>query len=387
MTIITDSSTLALFCDNLLSADYIAIDTEFVREKTFWSQLCLIQIAGPERAVAIDPLSPSIDLSPLIEILKNQKILKVFHAARQDLEIFVKIMGEVPSPIFDTQVAAMVCGFGDSVSYETLVFQLTNTRLDKSMRFTDWTHRPLSDLQLNYALSDVTYLRLIYEKLKDQLLKESRLDWISEEISILSNIDNYRTIPEDSFKRLKPRSNNRKFLAVLKELASWREVEAQSKNIPRSRVLRDETLLEIAAQAPTTMNDLIKNRGFNKNASEGRYGEIIIHIIQKALKIPEKDWPQVEERNDPDKKFTPIVDFLKVLLKLKADQHHVAQKLIANTNDLELMAQSDQAPILAMKGWRYDIFGMDAIKLKHGKLALALDKTEQSLRLIDLEPK
>lgn len=385
MSLIADAAGLAAFCQRLKGAPYITVDTEFMREKTYWPQLCLIQVAGPDEAYAIDPLAPDMDLSPLFEILVDPSILKVFHAARQDVEIFLHLSGRVPTPLFDTQVAAMVCGFGDAVSYETLATQLARARIDKSMRFTDWSARPLTEKQLHYALSDVTHLRPVYEKLRRRLDREGRIDWLTQEMAILADPHTYQVDPEEAWRRLKPRSSSPKFLMVLKELAAWREREAQDRDLPRQRVVRDETLMEIAAHAPSSAEDLTRTRGLSKGQAEGRHGAAMLDAIKRALSAPEISWPQPPERHELPRGLGPVVDLLKVLLKLKCDQHDVAQKLIANSSDLDLIAADDDASVPALSGWRRAIFGEDALKLKHGHIALALAANGKGLRLIPLE--
>jgi len=385
MTIIAETGALADFCRRLSHADYITIDTEFMREKTFWPQLCLVQLAGPDEAAAIDPMAPEIDLSPLFELLANQAVLKVFHAARQDVEIFLHLAGAVPKPLFDTQVAAMVCGFGDSASYETLASQLANARIDKSLRFTDWSRRPLTDRQLHYALSDVTHLRPVYEKLRKRLDKDGRADWLSEEMALLADPSTYVVAPDEAWRRLKPRSTNPRFLAVLRGLAAWREYEAQERDVPRQRVIRDESLVEIAAQAPQSTDDLSRSRGLSKSMVEGRHGAAILEAVTQALALPESAWPTPPDRNEVPRAAGPVVDLLKVLLKLKCDQHRVAQKLVASSNDIDLIAVDDEAPVPALQGWRRTIFGEDALRLKHGRIGLALADKGAGLRLVPLE--
>lgn len=384
MTLIADNASLAAFCERLSHAEFITVDTEFMREKTFWPQLCLVQVAGPDEARAIDPLAPGMDLAPLFELLANPKVLKVFHAARQDVEIFLHLSGAIPTPLFDTQVAAMVCGFGDAVGYETLATQLAKARIDKSMRFTDWSARPLSERQLHYALSDVTHLRVAYEKLRRRLDKNGRLRWLDEEMAVLTDPATYRTEPEDAWRRLKPRSSSPRFLAVLRELAAWREREAQERDLPRQRVIRDEALLEIAAHAPTTVADLARTRGFSKSVAEGRQGAALLEVVGRGLAVPESDCPQPPERIELPRGLAPVVDLLKVLLKLKCDDHDVAQKLVASSSDLELIAADDNAQVPALLGWRRELFGEDALKLKHGRIALALAQGGKRLRLLEL---
>jgi ribonuclease D len=385
MTLIADTASLAAFCRRLADAPYITVDTEFMREKTYWPQLCLVQVAGPDEAQAVDPLAPGIDLTPLFELMANPAVLKVFHAARQDVEIFLHLSGSIPTPLFDTQVAAMVCGFGDAVSYETLASQLTKARIDKTMRFTDWAQRPLSEKQLHYALADVTHLRPAYEKLQRRLDRDGRAAWLVEEMAILAEPSTYLVTPEEAWRRLKPRSSSPRFLMVLKELAAWREREAQERDLPRQRVVRDETLMEVAAHAPTTVDELARTRGLSKGTAEGRYGTALLEAVNRALTSPETSWPVPPERNDLPRGLGPVVDLLKVLLKLKCDQHDVAQRLLASTSDIEQIAADDNADVPALTGWRRTIFGEDALRLKHGQIGLALAADGKALRLIPLE--
>jgi ribonuclease D len=390
MSLIADTAALAAFCQRLAGAPYITIDTEFMRERTYWPQLCLVQVAAPlhisgGEAVAIDPLAPDIDLQPLLDVLADPSVLKVFHAARQDVEIFFHMTGKVPTPIFDSQVAAMVCGFGDAVSYETLATKLAKARIDKSQRFTDWSHRPLAERQLSYALADVTHLRIAYEKLARQLERDGRADWVSEEMAVLTDPATYRLEPEESWRRLKPRTGNPKTLQVLKALAAWREREAQTRDLPRQRVIRDEALLEIAASGPTTVEELARTRGLSRGLADGRMGTAMLSTVSQALAVPEAEWPVAEVRVELPRGLGPVVDLLKVLLKLKCDENDVAQRLVANTADLEAIAADDNAPVSSLQGWRRSLFGDDALRLKHGKVALALAENGKGLRLIPLE--
>lgn len=386
MPMIANTQELTAFCARLSSAPYITVDTEFMREKTYFPQLCLVQVAGPDEARAIDPLAPDIDLAPLFELLANPKVIKVFHAARQDIEIFLHLSGNVPTPLFDTQVAAMVCGFGDSVGYETLASQLAKARIDKSMRFTDWSLRPLTDKQVQYALADVTHLRVVYEKLLRKLERNGRLEWLSEEMGALSEPGTYRTNPEDAWRRLKPRSSSPKFLAVLKELAAWREREAQERDIPRQRMLRDETLMEIAAHHPADTNELGRTRGLGKGLVEGKMGIALLEAVKRGLALPEDQIPKPPERVELPRGLGPVVDLLKVLLKMKCDEHGVAQKLVANTADVEAIAASDDSDVPALHGWRRELFGEDALALKHGRLGLGFCTDGRRLRLVPLDP-
>jgi len=383
---ISDTQSLAAFCERLSHTEYVTVDTEFMREKTYWPQLCLVQLAGPDEAHAIDPLAPGIDLRPLYDLMANPKVLKVFHAARQDLEIFLKYADAIPSPMFDTQVAAMVCGFGDAVGYETLVAQLAKARIDKSMRFTDWSLRPLSEKQIQYALADVTHLRVAYEKLVAKLEKNGRVAWLGEEMAELTAPSTYRVPFDDAWRRLKPRSSSPRFLAVLRELAAWREREAQERDLPRQRVVRDEMLTEIAAHHPTNVNDLARTRGLGRGLVEGKMGQAILDAVARGMAVPEDQAPTPLDRVDMPRGLGPVVDLLKVLLKMKCDEHGVAQKLVANTADVEAIAADDDANVRALSGWRRELFGEDALKLKHGRLGLGFCTDGRRLRLVPLEP-
>jgi ribonuclease D len=385
MSLISDTATLAAFCQRLSLAEFITVDTEFMREKTYWPQLCLVQLGGPDEAAAIDPLAEGIDLAPLFALMADPRVMKVFHAARQDIEIFLHLSGKVPAPLFDTQVAAMVCGFGDSVSYETLASQLARARIDKTMRFTDWSRRPLTERQLHYALADVTHLRLAYEKLRRRLERDGREEWVAEEMAQLSDPGTYLVEPEEAWRRLKSRSNSPRFLMVLKELAAWREREAREKDLPRQRLLKDDSLMEVAAHAPTSIEELAHTRGLSKGAAEGKLGAALLAAVARALATPEAEWPQPAERVELPRGLGPVIDLLKVLLKLKGDQHDVAQRLIASSADLEAIAADDHADVPALQGWRRGLFGEDALKLKHGRLGLALAEDGKGLRLIALD--
>ena len=370
MTFITDSATLAEFCRRQEDADFIAVDTEFMRDKTYWPQLCLVQVAGPVDAAAIDPLAPGIELAPLDALMANPRLLKVFHAARQDIEIFYNRTGTVPSPLFDTQVAAMVCGFGDSVSYETLASKLAGAQIDKSSRFTDWARRPLTERQLLYALADVVPLRKAYEKLAQRLQQSKRAAWLAEEMAVLTDPATYRLEPAEAWRRLKIRSGNRRLLALAHALAEWRETAAQQRDLPRNRVLRDESLLEIAAHAPRGAGELAHARGLGKSFAEGKFGSEILAVVARVLGMPESQYPAPSPRRDPPPGLGPLVDLLRVLLKLRCEENDVAQRLVADSEDLEMIAADDNAEVRALHGWRAELFGKDALDLKHGRLAL-----------------
>jgi ribonuclease D len=386
MPMISDTDSLRAFCRRLAEAPFVTVDTEFMRERTYWPQLCLVQLAGPDEARAVDPLAPGIDLTPLFELLADPKVLKVFHAARQDIEIFLHMSDAIPKPLFDTQVAAMVCGFGDAVGYETLVSQLARARIDKSMRFTDWSLRPLTEKQVQYALADVTHLRVAYEKLVAKLEKNGRIGWLAGEMTELTEPATYRVPFEDCWRRLKPRSTSPRFLAVLRELAAWREREAQERDLPRQRVVRDEALTEIAAHRPTTVAELARTRGLGKGLVEGRMGQAILEAVAHGLAVPEDQAPQAAERVELPRGLGPVVELLKVLLKMKCDEHGIAQKLVANSADIEAIALADDAPVASLSGWRREVFGEDALKLKHGRLGLGFCTDGRRLRLVPIDP-
>ena len=370
MSLITKNDELKDFCARLATAEFVTVDTEFLRDKTYWPILCLVQLGGPDEAAAIDTLAEGVDLEPLFELMRNPGVLKVFHAGRQDFEIFFRQMGELPNPVFDTQVSAMVCGFGDSVGYETLVSQLLRKSIDKTMRFTDWGRRPLSEKQLVYALGDVTHLRLVYEKLRDKLKTNDRYQWVAEEMAHLNNPAIYQTDPRETWRRLKVRSTKPKFLAILREVAALREEEAQRRDIPRNRVLRDDALTEIAAHAPKTRDELISLRALHQGQIGGAMGDAILAAVGRGLNVKNSDCPVPARQRAAFNKTGPATDLLKVLLKVKCDAHGVAQKLIASSDDIEAIAQDDNADVPALRGWRREIFGSDALALKHGRLAM-----------------
>ncbi len=372
MTWIDDSATLEAFCRRVGTSSYITVDTEFMRERTYWAQLCVVQIASPDEAAAIDALAPGLDFTPMIRLLDDARVLKVFHAARQDLEIFHHMSGRVPTPLFDTQVAAMVCGFGDAVSYETLAGQLANARIDKSARFTDWAQRPLSERQIAYALADVTHLRKVYLALAKRLGGSDRAHWLQEEMATLLDPATYRMDPEESWRRFKPRTAKPRFVAVLKEVAAWREKESQRRDVPRNRVLRDESVMDIAGHAPSSLDELAKVRGLSKGFAEGRLGEDVLAAVRRGLSLPDDQIPAIDPMPDLPPGIGPVVELLKVLLKAKCDEHDVAQKLVATTSDLERIAADDNAAVAPLHGWRREVFGEAALALKRGEIALSL---------------
>ncbi len=371
MTLIIEQTQLVEACSRLANETFLSIDTEFMREKTYYPQLCLIQIAGKKEAIVIDALAEDINLNPVLELMENEAITKVFHACRQDIEIFYNLNHKIPSPIFDTQIGAMVCGYGESVGYDKLVRQITGIQIDKSSRFTDWSYRPLSKQQIKYALSDVTHLRTVFEALSSQLEKSGRTKWLEEEFKTVLNPETYNTPLDKSWKRLKVKNGQPRFLILIRELCAFREREAQNRNVPRNRIIRDDILLDIAARSPKSPHDLAKVRNLTKQFSQGKLGESILRVVETANKIPVSEAPPLEKVNNFQHQKSALVDLLKVLLKLKSEDFNVAQKLIANSADLEAIANNNDANVLALTGWRKDIFGDDALLLKTGKIALS----------------
>jgi ribonuclease D len=373
MSPITTTSELAALCERMAAYPFVTVDTEFLRETTYYPLLCVAQMASPDEAAVVDALAPGIDLSPFFKLMADEKVMKVFHAARQDIEIVWHRAKLIPHPVFDTQVAAMVLGYGDSISYDQLVQRITGDTLDKSHRFTDWTRRPLSDAQLSYAVSDVTHLRQVYAALADDLRRRDRADWVQEEMEILTSADTYRMEPENAWQRLKARVRKPRELAVLIEVAAWREREAQSRDVPRSRVLKDEAIADIAIHAPTTIEKLKNLRSLPKGFERSRWGEAIIEAVQRGLERDMKSLPR-PARLPPASNGTAIVELLKVLLRMISERHHVAAKIIATVDDLERIAADDAADVPALSGWRRELFGEKALALKHGDLALAIER-------------
>jgi ribonuclease D len=381
--LIETTEALAALCARLAEAPFVTVDTEFMRERTYWPELCVVQLAGPEDVAVVDAQAPGLDLAPLYALFDDTRVVKVFHAARQDIEIFVLRTGRVPTPLFDTQVAAMVAGFGDQVGYDALVGALAGASIDKAFRFSDWSARPLTPQQIAYAAADVTYLGRVYEKLKARLEREGRLAWVAEEMATLAEPATYRTEPEDAWIRLKPRTGNRRFLCVLKAAAAWREREAQRLNIPRQRVVKDETLLEVAAQAPRDVAGLLRSRGFPRGLAEGKGGAALLAAIGEAEALPEAELPAAPVRGNGIKPSPAMVALLKVLLQAKCDEHDVAQKLLASSDDIDRLATEDEPDIPAMHGWRRTVFGEAALALKAGRIALAAQG--RRIRLVPLE--
>ncbi len=373
MTIITTNDELAAFCARLRQAPSVTVDTEFMRERTYWSILCLLQFASAEEVRAVDPLAEGLDLAPVFELMDDRGVLKVFHAARQDLEIFHHLTGRVPAPIFDTQLAAMVTGFGDNVGYETLVNKLANASIDKSSQFTDWSRRPLSQRQIDYALDDVIHLRPIHRKLTAKLAENGRSRWLDEEMAVLADPATYIIEPDEAWRRLKIRNRKPSYLAVLKSLAAWREREAQSRDLTRNRVLRDEAIQEIAAERPSDEAGLGRLRTIGREVRKGAKGAQILEAVRAGLDMGEADLPEIDSPRRLQRNIGPVVDLLKVLLKFRAEQHDVAQRLVATAGELERIAGSDDEDLPSLKGWRREIFGAEALALKRGEIALAIE--------------
>ncbi len=372
MRVITSTDDLQNLCTVLAAGAFVTVDTEFLREQTFWPQLCLVQLAGETEEAVVDPMAAGIDLGPFYHLMTDQRCIKVFHAARQDIEIVYTKAGVVPSRVFDTQVAAMVCGFGESVSYVNLVKRITGADLDKSSRFTDWSRRPLSEKQLAYALGDVTHLRDVYRYLRADLEKTGRAAWVEEEMAILTDPATYDTAPEKAWQRLKLRVKGRKSLGVLMELAAWRERLAQSQDVPRQRILRDDALYDIANQMPTTPEALGQLRTLSDGFARSNRAKDIIEAVKAGLAHDPKTLPKIERSESLSAEATATMELLKVLLKASAAQHGVAPRIIADSEDLELLATQDAPDILALHGWRRQLFGDAALALKRGELALTL---------------
>jgi len=371
MQLISGSDKLKEFCQRADKFDFITIDTEFHRETTYWPILCLVQVATSDEAVLIDPMAKEIDLSPLLELLANQKIVKVFHAARQDIEIFVKMTGTVPSPVFDSQIAASVCGYGDSISYDKLVQAIVGAQVDKSSRFTDWAARPLTEKQMAYALADVTHLRDIYLELSKKLKELNRVSWMQDEQKPLLSLSTYIMEPKDAWERLKSKVNRPRDLAMLKELAALREQKAQESDRPRRRVLKDDALYELAIQRPKSTKDFDRFRAVQKGFGNSRLAQEIIALTKKVESIPDNELPPMPKRRMGPSPKGPIGDLLRVLVKAVAEREGVASRIIANSSDIDELVLSDNADIAAMSGWRLELFGKKALALKHGKLGLA----------------
>lgn len=371
--IIKTQKDLNEVCKKLAQNDYLTIDTEFLRDKTYYSKLCLVQLSGPDiDAVALDPIEHDLDWAPFHDLMNNESVVKVFHAARQDLEIFYQLTGKIPHPIFDTQVAAMVCGYGDSIAYNKLVHDVTGNALEKNAQFTDWSRRPLSKKQMNYALDDVTYLREVYETLNARLKKQKRDGWLKQEMDILTNPETYEIPLDTVWKRIKIRSDKPEVLAILRDLAIWREETARNRNIPRNRVIKDEALADIAIYRPKDSEGLSRIRNVPKDMTRGEKAKKLLNIVHKAQKSDKDTWPRLKKGTPLPKEAAPTVEMLKLLLKINCSEADVAPKLIANVKDLEEIATQDTPDCNAMKGWRFDVFGKDALALKKGEITLGL---------------
>ena len=384
MRIVVEQSELYALCAEYSDHPYVAVDTEFMRERTFWPQLCLVQLARPGEdegaAAVIDPLQGELDLAPLFRLMADPAVVKVFHAARQDVEIFHHLGGVIPTPLFDTQVAAMVCGYGDQIGYETLVKRIAKAELDKSSRFTDWARRPLSEKQLSYAVGDVTHLRVIYETLSAQLERTGRGEWVAEEMAVLSDPATYVTEPEDAWRRIKTRSSSGKFLATVKALAALRERAAQTRDVPRNRIMKDDALLEVASARPKTVEELSGLRLLQREARKGEMAEAILAAIREAEAAPPEARPVVEEKAQPKPGSAALADLLKVLLKARSDETGVAQRLIASSSDIDALSREEAPEVPALHGWRREVFGEDALRLKRGEIALTA--TPKGVRIV-----
>ncbi len=371
--LITKTSELAAVCERLARHPFVTVDTEFLRETTFWPKLCVIQLASTDEAIAIDALASGLDLTPFFALMNNEAVVKVFHAARQDVEIIWHLDKSIPKPLFDTQVAAMVLGYGDSISYDQLVHRTNGTVLDKSSRFTDWSRRPLTEAQITYAIADVTHLRDVYVKLSSELTKRGRTEWVAEEMAVLTSVETYRQDPQHAWERFRNRIKKPKELAALMCLCAWRESEAQARDVPRSRIIKDDTLIEVAQTQPRTVEALGNLRSVPKGWERSRDGQAVVEAILRSLEMDHKTLPAIERHRPPSASQSATIELLKVLLKLTSEQHHVAAKVIATSDDLEAIASQDMADIGAMKGWRRELFGDNALALKAGRLALAIE--------------
>ncbi|WP_419730414.1 ribonuclease D [Lichenicola sp.] len=370
--LITTSDALAAVVERLRTERFVTIDTEFVRERTYWPELCVVQLAGENEVAIIDAEAEGLDLQLLAPLLDDPAVTKVFHAARQDLEIFLYKFGRLPQALFDTQVAAMVAGFGDQVGYDSLVSALTGGQIDKAHRFSDWSRRPLSPAQIAYAAADVTHLRDVYVKLLERLQRDGRDEWVGEEMACLSDPATFRPNPDTLWERLRPRTGNRRMLGVLRAVAAWREREAQRVDVPRQRLLKDESLLEIAATAPTTAEALSGMRGVSRGFAEGKSGSGLLEAIAGAQALPEDSLPAAPRKDGP-RPSPALVSLLKVLLAAKCEQHDVAPRLLASSEDIDRLATESEPEIPALSGWRRELFGADALSLKEGRISLGVD--------------
>lgn len=383
MHVITSTAELEAVCTSMAKCDFVTVDTEFIRETTFWPELCLIQMATVEETALVDPLANGMDLAPFFRLMADESVLKVFHAARQDIEIIVKMGDLVPHPVFDTQVAAMVCGFGDSVSYDQLVQKITRQQIDKSSRFTDWRRRPLTDKQLSYALADVTHLRDVYVHLAAELERENRAHWLKEEMDVLTSRETYELHPDDAWKRLKMRVRKPLELAVMQKVAAWREREARNRNVPRGRIIKDDGIYEIAQQRPETVEALGRLRSIPKGWERSAAAQGILDAVREALAIPRDDLPRVPRPNQQPEGTGAATELLKVLLKQVAEQEGVAAKVLATADDIEKLAgEGENADVPALHGWRREAFGEKALKLIRGELGIRFEN--RKVRVFDI---
>ena len=370
--LIATTDALAALCARLRTEPFVTVDTEFMRERTYYPELCVVQLGGEQENAVIDTMADGLDLNPLAELMRDEAVLKVFHAARQDIEIFLELFGAVPRPLFDTQVAAMVAGFGDQVGYDALVSALTGGVIDKAHRFSDWSARPLSPAQVTYAAADVTHLHTAYQRLRDRLERDGRTGWVLEEMEVLARPETYRADPEAMWERLRPRTGNRRMLGVLRAVAAWREREAQRVNIPRQRLLRDESLLEVAATAPTNAEALARCRGITRWFAEGKSGVTLLTAITSATALAEDALPDAPKTRDGPRPSPALVSLLKVLLAAKCEEHDVAPKLVASSEDIDRLSTEDEPDVPALGGWRRRVFGEDALALRAGRVALGV---------------
>ena len=384
MELITKTDTLTEKCKQFANSDFITVDTEFMRRDTFWPKLCLIQMASANDAVMIDALSPNLNLTPFFELMQESSVLKVFHSAWQDLEIIAKLSDSLPTPIFDTQIVAKVCGYGDSISYFKLVADIIGIQLDKTAQDTDWSVRPLTQKQLDYAIADVTHLRDVYTHLSLKLEKRNRVSWIEEEIQNLAEITNFLIPPEESWKRLNLRRiKNSVELGILQKIATWRELRAHAKNLPRPRILKDEAIFEIVSKCPTDIDALAKLKFVPKNLAKARAGKELIAIVHEIKQLPANLLPQLPNQELPPKDTANLIDLFKILLKEISEQNEVAPRVIASIADLQEIAMNDNANVPALKGWRRELFGEIVLKVKHGELAVIIENKRVKLVSVD----
>jgi ribonuclease D len=372
MELISKTRDLMDLCERLATQPFITVDTEFLRETTYYPKLCLIQVASEEDVALIDPLADGIDLAPFFELMKNAAVVKVFHAARQDIETFYNLAQTIPMPLFDTQVAAMVCGFGDQIGYEAIASSLVGAKIDKSSRFTDWSKRPLSEAQLTYAAADVTHLRGVYQKLQQRLEKTGRTDWVREEMAILIDPETYRADPARAWERIRTRARKPRDLGVLMEIAAWREREAQTRDVPRSRIMKDDLLGELAVAAPASLQALGNLRGLPSGFERSKAAGELVEAVKRGLAMDPANLPDVDSRRGLTGQAAALVQLLKVLLQARADEKHVAAKIIATSDDLEAIAENRDQGIACLTGWRHELFGEDALNMRAGKLALTV---------------